>query len=69
MPKLPRLKAGDAETLLLKAGFDLIRTRGSHKIYRKADTRIVVPFHAGKTLHPKLIKQVIKAIEAGSKQK
>ena len=65
MAKLPRLTANDAETLL----FDLIRTKGSHKIYKKEDARIVIPFHAGKTLHPKIIKQVIKAIEVGSKQK
>lgn len=63
MPKLPVLKAKEAEGLLLKAGFELIRVKGSHHIYAKGSKRIVLPFHAGKTLHPKIIKQVMTAIE------
>ena len=63
MDKLPRLTAQEAERLLLKVGFELIRTKGSHRIYMKTDRRIVVPFHGGKILHPKVIKQVIKSIE------
>ncbi len=45
MDRLPRLTAQKAERLLLKAGFELIRTKGSHRIYMKTDRRIVVPFH------------------------
>ena len=63
MPKLPRLTADEAEAILLKAGFVLLRSKGSHRIYIKGDRRIVVPFHAGKILHPKVIKQVISAVE------
>ncbi len=63
MPKLPRLTASDAEKQLLKAGFELIRSKGSHRIYIKGKVRVVVPFHAGTTLHPKIVKQVLKAIE------
>jgi predicted RNA binding protein YcfA (HicA-like mRNA interferase family) len=63
LDKLPRLTAQEAERLLLKAGFELIRSKGSHKIYIKGDKRIVVPFHSGKILHLKVIKQVIKSIE------
>ncbi len=63
MPKLPRLKPKEAEAILLKAGFELIRSKGSHKIYMKGNKRVVVPFHAGKVLHPKIIKQVLKATE------
>ncbi|MEK6540377.1 MAG: type II toxin-antitoxin system HicA family toxin [Deltaproteobacteria bacterium] len=63
MPKLPRLTPHDAETILLKAGFELIRSKGSHRIYMKSNKRIVVPFHTGKILHPKIVKQIIKAIE------
>ncbi len=36
----------------------LLRTKGSHKIYFKAGRRMVIPFHSGKTLHPKIIKQL-----------
>ena len=33
MPKLPRLTAADAETMLWKAGFVWLRSKGSHRIY------------------------------------
>ncbi|MBA3061526.1 MAG: addiction module toxin, HicA family [Atribacteria sp.] len=62
MAKLPRLTDHRAEKLLLKAGFEMIRSKGSHRIYKKGDRRIVVPFHGGKILHPKIVKQVLKTI-------
>ena len=62
MPKKPRLTAAEAERLLRGAGFAMIRSRGSHRIYRRHSERLVVPFHAGKTLHPKLVKQVLAVI-------
>ena len=63
MPKLPRLTAPEAEALLLKAGYAMVRTSGSHRIYLKEGRRIVVPFHAGRSLHPKIVKQVLKFLE------
>ncbi len=62
MVKLPKLKAQEAEKLLLKAGFEMIRSKGSHRIYRKGDRRIIVPFHTSNTLHPKIVKQILKII-------
>lgn len=62
MPKLPRLTPKEAEEMLLKHGFELIRTKGSHRIYLKKNKRIVIPYHAGSTLHPKIVKQVLKGI-------
>ncbi|MBI5971128.1 MAG: type II toxin-antitoxin system HicA family toxin, partial [Deltaproteobacteria bacterium] len=62
MPKLPRLTAQEAETMLLKSGFAFIRGAGSHRIYMKGAIRVVVPFHSNKTLHPKITRQVLKAI-------
>jgi predicted RNA binding protein YcfA (HicA-like mRNA interferase family) len=49
--------------MLLQAGFEMIRSKGSHRIYMKGTKRIVVPFHVGRILHPKIIKQVIRGIE------
>lgn len=63
MPKVPRLTAQEAEALLLAAGYVLARSRGSHRIYMRGQRRIVVPFHVGRTLHPKIAKQVVKASE------
>jgi predicted RNA binding protein YcfA (HicA-like mRNA interferase family) len=66
MPKLPRLTAGDAEAVLLKAGFLWLRSKGSHRIYAKGGRRVVVPFHSSAKLHPKIVKQVLEAIEEAS---
>lgn len=49
--------------MLLDAGFELIRSKGSHRIYRKDEIRVVIPFHSGKILHPKIAKQVLDAID------
>ncbi|MBN3925097.1 type II toxin-antitoxin system HicA family toxin [Nostoc sp. NMS4] len=63
MPKLPRLNAKEAEKLLLDAGFIQIRSKGSHRVYRLENIRVVIPFHSGKVLHPKIVQQVIQAIK------
>jgi predicted RNA binding protein YcfA (HicA-like mRNA interferase family) len=64
LPKLPRLTAQEAEDLLLNAGFVLIRSKGSHRIYIKENKRQVLPYHSGKILHPKIVKQIYKIIES-----
>ncbi len=63
MPKLPRWNAAEAETELLKAGFHWLRSKGSHRIYAKGSQRVVIPFHGTQALHPKIVKQVIEALE------
>jgi predicted RNA binding protein YcfA (HicA-like mRNA interferase family) len=62
LPKDERLTPDEAQSLLQKAGFELIRSKGSHRIYRRGSERIVIPFHTGKVLHPKIAKQVHQAI-------
>lgn len=62
MPKSPRLTAPEAEALLLRAGFLWVRTKGSHRIYQSGTRRVVVPFHSGVTLHPKIVKEVLDSI-------
>ena len=63
MPKLPRLTPQEAEKMLLQSGFRFERSKGSHRIYLKEKQRIIIPFHAGKTLHPKIVKKVLKVTE------
>ena len=63
MAKLPRLTPQQAEKRLLKIGFKLVRSKGSHRIYMKEDRRMVLPFHRGRVLHPKIVKQVMKRLE------
>jgi predicted RNA binding protein YcfA (HicA-like mRNA interferase family) len=63
MPRLPRWTAPEAEKALLTANFHLLRSKGSHRIYAKGTRRVVVPFHAGAVLHPKIVKQILDAME------
>lgn len=62
MPKLPRWSANDAHRTLIAAGFTLLRTKGSHRIYALGECRVVVPFHGSRDLHPKIVRQVVDAI-------
>ena len=63
MVDFPKLTAREAETLLLQRGFVLVRQNGSHRIYKKEGLRMVVPYHAGKVLHPKIIKDLFNVLE------
>lgn len=59
--KLPKLTAKEIIAILEKTGFILVRQSGSHKIYRnKHNKRVTIPFHAGKILHPKVLKSILK---------
>jgi predicted RNA binding protein YcfA (HicA-like mRNA interferase family) len=60
LPKLPRLTPQEAEKMLFTAGFSMIRSKGSHRVYMKDNKRIVIPFHTGKILHPKIVKQILR---------
>ncbi|MDO9026483.1 MAG: type II toxin-antitoxin system HicA family toxin [bacterium] len=62
MPKTARLTAAEAEKTLLKSGFELLRSKGSHRIYFKNGKRLVIPFHGSRILHPKIVRQILKAV-------
>ncbi|MCR6580374.1 type II toxin-antitoxin system HicA family toxin [Campylobacter insulaenigrae] len=64
MAELPRMTAKEAEKLLLQNGFLIDRQKGSHRIYKKYSSRMVIPHHSGEILHPKIIKQLFEIIEA-----
>jgi predicted RNA binding protein YcfA (HicA-like mRNA interferase family) len=67
MPRLPRWTAIEAERALFAAGFEHARSKGSHRIYLMGGVRVVVPFHGKDALHPKIVKQVIDAIESAAR--
>jgi len=47
--------------VLKRAGFALVRQSGSHRIYKSAEgKRVTVPFHEGKTLHPKILMSILR---------
>ncbi len=61
MARLPRVTAGDTIRVVEKLGFTLSRQSGSHKIYHNAQgQRVTIPFHAGKILHPKVLKSILR---------
>ena len=61
MTRLPRLTALEVVRVIERKGFVLVRQSGSHKIFRNSEgTRITLPFHSGKILHPKLLKSILE---------
>lgn len=52
----------EAERLLLKAGIEQVRTAGGHRISMKGNVRVMLHFHAGRSLHPKIVEQVLEVI-------
>ena len=61
MAKLPRLTAREIIAVLEKVGFSLARQSGSHMIFKNASgQRATVPFHSSKTLHPKVLKSILR---------
>lgn len=61
MEKLPRVTAAEAVKVLERAGFLLVRQSGSHKIYKnKEGKRATVPYHTGRTLHPKVLQSILR---------
>lgn len=56
MPKLPVLSGNDLIRLLKKAGFIVVRQKGSHVSLQKDNFKTVVP------LHPELAKGTLMGI-------
>lgn len=61
MAKLPRLTAREICAILERGGFSVARQSGSHIIYKNPEgRRVTVPYHAGKILHPKILKSILR---------
>ena len=64
MPKLQRLKGKEVIAALKKAGFEVVRTKGSHHILRHADGRLtVIPVHSGEVIGPGLMSKILRDCE------
>ena len=64
MTKLPRLSARQLIGALRKAGFQVIRRRGSHRFLQHADGRAtVVPVHATERIGPGLLFKILRDCE------
>ena len=61
MSKLPSITGKDLLAALGKAGFEVIRIKGSHHFVRHEDGRAtVVPVHAGETIGPGLLLRILR---------
>ena len=59
--RTPRVTASQIIRVLKKSGFVMARQSGSHMIYKNATgLRATVPFHGAKTLHPKVLKSIMR---------
>jgi predicted RNA binding protein YcfA (HicA-like mRNA interferase family) len=61
MSKLPSITGKDLLAALGKAGFEVIRIKGSHHFVRHEDGRAtVIPVHAGETIGPGLLLRILR---------
>ena len=64
MPRLPRLRGREVVAALRRAGFIVLRIKGSHHFLQHPDgRRTVVPVHAGETIGPGLLNKILKDAE------
>ena len=61
MSRIPRVTGSDPLAALAKAGFTVIRVKGSHHFLRHEDGRsTVVPAHLGETIGPGLLHKILR---------
>jgi len=60
--RLPRVTGKDVLKALQLAGFEVVRTHGSHHYlhHRDKDVLVTVPIHPGRTLAPKTLQSILK---------
>jgi predicted RNA binding protein YcfA (HicA-like mRNA interferase family) len=64
MPHAPILTGKELLRALQKAGFVVVRAKGSHHIMAHPDGRkTVVPVHVGETIGPGLLAQILRDCE------
>jgi predicted RNA binding protein YcfA (HicA-like mRNA interferase family) len=67
--KLPVLSGSELIEALRVIGFEVVRSRGSHRILKHADGRsTVVPDHAGESLGPGLLRKIMRDVELDREQ-
>ena len=69
MSRAPRVTGIEVIAALGKAGFSVLRVRGSHHLLRHEDGRsTVVPVHAGETIGPGLLHKILRACQLTADQ-
>lgn len=69
MGRLPRLRGREVIGALKRAGFVVLRVRGSHHFLRHPDGRAtVVACHSGETIGPGLMSKILRDVEMEPEQ-
>ena len=69
MTLLPSLTGRELVAVLTKAGFEVLRVKGSHHFLRHADGRsTVVPAHSGETIGPGLFTKILRDCDLSREQ-
>jgi predicted RNA binding protein YcfA (HicA-like mRNA interferase family) len=64
MPRRKRITGKNLIRALKKIGFQVVRVQGSHHRLRHPDGRVTtVPVHAGETIGPGLLGQILRDCE------
>jgi predicted RNA binding protein YcfA (HicA-like mRNA interferase family) len=68
MSRIPRVTGSDLLAALAKAGFAVIRIKGSYHFLRHEDGRSsVVPAHSGETIGPGLLARSFATVKSTSR--
>ncbi|MDY6954185.1 MAG: type II toxin-antitoxin system HicA family toxin [Thermodesulfobacteriota bacterium] len=69
MTRLPILNARRLEKVLFNLGFERIRQKGSHVLYRHPDgMTTTIPHHRGRDLARPLLREILREIEVSPEQ-
>jgi len=69
MSRAPRVTGPDLIAALAKAGFHVLRVKGSHHFLRHEDGRsTVVPAHSGETIGPGLLHKILRDCQMTAEQ-
>ena len=60
MSRTPRLTGAEVIAALGRAGFSVLRIKGSHHFLRHEDGRSTVVLHAGETIGPGLLHKLLR---------
>ncbi len=69
MSRTPRATGSELIVALAKAGFNVLRVKGSHHFLRHHDGRsTVVPAHSGETIGPGLLHKILRDCKMTAEQ-
>jgi predicted RNA binding protein YcfA (HicA-like mRNA interferase family) len=64
MTRLPRVSGKEVVRALERAGFAVLRVRGSHSFLKHPDGRVTsVPVHSRETIGPGLMRSILRDVE------